>query len=78
MGSNEKKVALVVAINYKGSPCELSGCEKDGAAMKAFFESQGYAVSVLSASSGAHPTKSAVVSSLTELCKTRVLLRGPR
>lgn len=44
-----KKVALVVAINYKGSQYQLNGCEKDGENMRKFFAGLGYEVVVLSA-----------------------------
>jgi hypothetical protein len=45
--------ALVIALNYRGSPAELGGCEVDGANMARFFAAQGYDVTTLSASRAA-------------------------
>lgn len=69
------KQAVVIAIDYKGSPIQLTGCEVDGSRMTAFFQSQGYEVKVLSATAakgqgGVVPTRVNVLAAITNLAKT--------
>jgi len=69
--------ALVVSINYEGSPIPLSGCERDGERMGGFFRSIGYDVATLSAgrSSNSWPTKDNILAGLRRIARTPGLQR---
>jgi hypothetical protein len=66
------KQALVIAIDYRGSSVELSGCEVDGGRMTNFFKDQGYGVTILSATAasngtGQAPTKQNITNAIKAL-----------
>jgi hypothetical protein len=72
-----KKRAVVVGINYKGSPYQLNGCEKDAMRMKAHFESLKYEVLLLTATevgrtgkASLAPTKRNIAAAIRETCAT--------
>lgn len=71
------KQALVIALNYEGSPIPLGGCEVDGYNMTKFFESRGYDVTTLSATVGRmtgradmQPTRCNIIAWMEKLSKT--------
>lgn len=78
--ANSERLAIVVGINYRGSPCQLGGCENDAARMASYFAGLGYAVSLLTAAESfkrqdprLQPTRGNVAAAIKDACSRRGL-----
>jgi len=80
MSVKSSKYALVIGVDYRGSPCQLDGCEVDALRMQSYFNSLGYSVILMTETNGKQkgfesfrPTRKNILSKIEYISKQKNL-----